>query len=242
MNTVSQRAKMFIWRTSGVVSVSMSDIMPLMRPISVRSPVATTTPRPAPAATSVPLNSIERRSPQSGIGGNRSGRLVDGHGFAGQNRLFDLEAARLDEPQIGGDTVARLDQHQIARHQVDGVNALSSPVTEHGGPWCEHPPDRLHRLFGAAFLNEADHRIDDHHRQDDAGINEMTQHRSHTGRANQHIDEQVVEVRKKPQNGALARRVRAGGSAHTPGACGRLLQYSEPAGVRLQSLQGMPGW
>ena len=54
MATVSQRAKTFIWRSSGVESWRTSVSMPLMRPISVRGPVSTTTPAPCPAATSVP--------------------------------------------------------------------------------------------------------------------------------------------------------------------------------------------
>ncbi|GAB4358480.1 MAG: hypothetical protein Kow0073_16970 [Immundisolibacter sp.] len=63
MNTVSQRAKVSICSTSGVVRVSTLDSMPLMRPIWVCAPVATTTPRPLPAAIRVPLYSIGLRSP-----------------------------------------------------------------------------------------------------------------------------------------------------------------------------------
>ena len=55
MNTVSHRANTFICRTSGVVSTSTVESMPLIRPISVCAPVATTTPRPVPLVTSVPL-------------------------------------------------------------------------------------------------------------------------------------------------------------------------------------------
>ncbi len=74
IRNVSQRAKPFIWRTSGVVRVSTLDSMPLIRPISLAWPVATTTPRPVPAATSVPLKAMQDRSPSGAS--SRTG-LVD---------------------------------------------------------------------------------------------------------------------------------------------------------------------
>ena len=53
MATVSQRPKVSIWRSSGVVRVCTSSSIALMRPISVASAVATTTPLPCPYTTSV---------------------------------------------------------------------------------------------------------------------------------------------------------------------------------------------
>jgi hypothetical protein len=55
MKAVSHLANASICSTSGVVSRSTPDSMPLMRPISVSVPVATTTPSACPAATMVPL-------------------------------------------------------------------------------------------------------------------------------------------------------------------------------------------
>ena len=64
MSTVNQRANLSICSTRGVVSTSTVPNRPLIRPISVWAPVATTTPRPVPAAINVPLNAIEVRSPK----------------------------------------------------------------------------------------------------------------------------------------------------------------------------------
>jgi hypothetical protein len=69
MKSVSQRAKAFIWRTSGVSSLSTSDRSPLMRPIWVWRPVAVTTPRPWPAVINVPPKAMQERSP-SGTSGS----------------------------------------------------------------------------------------------------------------------------------------------------------------------------
>ena len=53
MATVSQRPNTSICRSSGVVNVCTSCSIALMRPISVASAVATTTPVPWPYTTSV---------------------------------------------------------------------------------------------------------------------------------------------------------------------------------------------
>ena len=206
MNSVSQRANRSIWATSGVVSVSTWASIPLIRPIWVSAAVAVTRPRPVPAAISVPENSIERPVAERGILGNRRGALVHGHRLAGQDRLLGLQPARLDQPQIGRHPVARLDQHDVARHQLGRVDALAPPVAQHGRARRQHPADRRHRLFGPAFLDVADHRVDDHHREDHAGVDPVLEQRRDHGRGEQHIDQHVVEMREKPQDRAAPRR------------------------------------
>ena len=54
MITARTRPKAVIWRVSGVSRVSISVIRRVIRPSSVRAPVAVTTPVPMPAATRVP--------------------------------------------------------------------------------------------------------------------------------------------------------------------------------------------
>gem|GEM_PF-1351851 len=65
MARVMVRAKRSICLRRGVVTPSTSWSMPLMRPISVVLPVATTTPSPVPAATMDPLKAMEERSPRA---------------------------------------------------------------------------------------------------------------------------------------------------------------------------------
>ena len=63
MRMVNHFAKAFIWRSRGVWSRSTEESMPLMRPISVFMPVATTSPSAWPAVTMVPLKAQPVRSP-----------------------------------------------------------------------------------------------------------------------------------------------------------------------------------
>ena len=50
--------------------------------------------------------------------------LVDRQRFAGQRRLIDAEIGAVDQLQIGGDDVAELDQHDVARNQQPRVDVL----------------------------------------------------------------------------------------------------------------------
>ena len=40
--------------------------------------------------------------------------------LAGERRLLDLELHRLGEPQVGGHDGARLEQHDVAGHELRG--------------------------------------------------------------------------------------------------------------------------
>ncbi len=73
-------------------------------------------------------------------------------------------------------------------------------VAQHGGAWGEHSPDRRHRRLGLALLEKADHRIGQHHGEDHAGIDPVLQGPRHHGRAQQHIDQHVVELHEEPQH------------------------------------------
>ncbi|MNT17060.1 hypothetical protein D3C72_1521910 [compost metagenome] len=77
-NQVKSRPNSLIWRSSGVVSVWTSPMRLEMRPISVRLPVATTTPCPWPVVTSVPEWRIGSRSPSAASAGTGSSRFSAG--------------------------------------------------------------------------------------------------------------------------------------------------------------------
>ncbi len=54
------------------------------------------------------------------FGGQGFGLLGHGDGFAREGRLIHLQLRNLDEPQVGRDLVARLQQHDVAGHQLSG--------------------------------------------------------------------------------------------------------------------------
>jgi hypothetical protein len=134
--------------------------------------------------------------------------IFDGFRFAGQRRFLDAQVARLDEAQVGRNLVSRSEQHQVTGHQVLGLDLLSPAVPHHRGAERKHVADRVERLFRLAFLNEADQRIDQHHAQDHAAIHPVPEGRGDAGGAEQHIDQDIVELKQETsQRAALLRGV-----------------------------------
>ena len=81
MQTTTAPSTLPTWsssRCSGVVSFAVDPSIPATRPISVRIPVATTTARPRPYVTVVPLNSMSTRSASAVSVGSASTHLSMG--------------------------------------------------------------------------------------------------------------------------------------------------------------------
>ena len=85
-------------------------------------------------------------------------------------------------------------------------SAHASSVAQHGGARREHAADRCHRRLGFALLHEADDRIGQNHGEDHAGIDPVLQARRYRCRRQQHIDQDIVELRQE----AKQRRARLG--------------------------------
>ena len=144
------------------------------------------------------------------------------------------QTPRLDHPQVGGHLVASLQQHDVAGHKVGPVHRYPSPIAQHGGLWCQHAPDRRHRGFGLALLDEADDGVRQHHGKDHPGIDPMLQGPRHNRSTDQHIDQHIVELPQEtdqrpprphfrqavwPMFGQPPRRL---GRSQTIGCCGKV--------------------
>jgi hypothetical protein len=92
--------------------------------------------------------------------------LVDRRRLAGQRGLDGAHLACGNDARIGRDLVARGEPDHVARHQVHRVHAPPPTVADHGhlGRQCARQGGQ--RCFGLAFLQVADHRVDDHHAED----------------------------------------------------------------------------
>ena len=102
---------------------AVSSSRPAMRPISVlhagrgddRLAVAVGRRR---AAEEHVVAIAERRPPR-----DRRGVLDDGQALAGQSGFGGLQRGRLDQPRVGGNGVAFLDEQDVARHDLRGGDA-----------------------------------------------------------------------------------------------------------------------
>ncbi len=141
-------------------------------------------------------------------GVDRGNRLVDRHRLAGQDRLVDPEAARLDQPEVGRHPVTGLEQHDVARHHRLCRDGRPPAVPQDRGVRIDHGADRLQRPLRASLLDEADDGVGDHHGEDHQRVRKVAERaRQHAGR-HQHVDQQVVELQQEPPEDAPAWRLR----------------------------------
>ena len=121
-------------RCSGDVVRFVAVTMSAMRPIWVAWPVAVTTNVAAPRVTCVFWNTMFVRSPSATSSpATRAGVLGHWRALAGERRLLHLERRRRDDPAVGGNHVARLEQHDIAGHELRRVDLVDAPGPTHPG-------------------------------------------------------------------------------------------------------------
>ena len=140
----------------------------------------------------------------------------------------------IEHPGIGGDRIAGGQQHQVAGHQLARGHHLLGAVAQHPHLQGRQPAQCGHRALGAAFLQRADQRVDQHHRQDHPGVALVAErHRQRRG------DEQDGDQRagELPREGApqrpgrrLGQRVGAVLGEPPRGGAGR----QAPLGMALQ--------
>ena len=117
-------------------------------------------------------------------------------------------AARLTRA-VGGDQVARLDEDDVAGHQLLGVDLDRLAVAAHPGDRLHHLRERLDALLGLGLLAQADHGVEDR---------EPGQHDGRAGVAGDDLvdegraqEDDLHEVLVLTQEGPPARLLLAGG-------------------------------
>jgi hypothetical protein len=140
------------------------------------------------------------------VGSHRIAALLDRHGLAGEDGFLHGEPACPEKPEIGGNAVARIKENDVARYQVFCCNRQACAAAQHVRVRREHLADRVHRAFGAPFLDEADHSIRQHDHKNDPGVAGVPEPGCQHRGGDQHVDEDIVELREKPPQRASARR------------------------------------
>jgi hypothetical protein len=132
---------------------------------------------------------------------DRLGDLVDRDRFPGEHGLVALEPRRLQEAQIGGDDVAGLQQHEVARN--DGLALDLDPLAapQHGRAGRHHPHQRGDRLLRTVLLQESDGRVQDQDEADDDGILPVRDRERDRHRRQQDVDERTLELVEQDRQG-----------------------------------------
>ena len=203
MTAVIAYPNFLIWRSSGVSSALTAAIIWLMRPNSVSAPVATTTPVPRPEATSVPEKAMPSRSPTVAFSDTGVRGLVDGDRLAGERRLFRPQVLHVDQAKVRRDLVAGLEQHDVARDQLVRWDQASLAAAHGPGLCRQHVADRVQGLLGFPFLNEAEQRVKEHYPQNDRRVEPQADHQLDEAGAQQHIDQDIVQLQEEPHEWSL---------------------------------------
>src|SRR5690606_2792273 len=96
---------------------------------------------------------------------------------------------RAEQPKIGGDFIASLQQDDIPRDKRFTLNTDPLAAPDYIGMWRQHMADGVHRFLCLAFLNKTDNRIGNHDSQNYTGINPVIQKRCNNSGADQYINQ-----------------------------------------------------
>jgi hypothetical protein len=121
--------------------------------------------------------------------------------LAGQEGLVDQQAARPDEPEVGGNAVAGLDQHDVPGHDLGRRDADPASVPHDVGARGDHAADGGERVLGLALLHKADDRVYHYHGDDDDGVDVVAECPCNDGAGKEDVDQRVVELRQEAQEG-----------------------------------------
>ena len=100
--------------------------------------------------------------------GGRGGRGRDG--LTGEGRFGNLQTGGVNQPGVGGDRRARLQDQDVTRDDVScrDLDQVTVATNSHAGH-C-HQLECLNRSLGPVLLHEAESGIEDHDHQDHDGV------------------------------------------------------------------------
>ncbi len=120
--------------------------------------------------------------------------LRDHGGLAGQHGFVRLQLGDLVEPQVRGNGVARLDEHDVARHQLGGIDRHDRTVAQHAGAHARHATQGGQGALGPVVLHESDDGVQqDDQRNRDRVFRIADQRRQHA-RRDQHANHEIREL------------------------------------------------
>ena len=137
-------------------------------------------------------------------------RLADGRGLPGQAGLVDEELGRVDDAEVGGHLLARLQRDEVAADQVLGRDGAVLPGTHDAGLAPDHRPQAVEGGEGLRLLDEADQRVDQDHAQDDRGVDVLTEQQRRQGGSQEDVDQRVVELEEHAPQERVAPCLRQG--------------------------------
>ena len=99
-------------------------------------------------------------------------QLVYRNRFAGQGRFFDLQGGTFYDPSVRGNGVAGFQNHHITGNQLVGMQYSQLAIPQHLAGGGGHSLQRFNGRFCFALLHNTQHRVEQHHDQDDTNFHQ----------------------------------------------------------------------
>ena len=159
-----------------------------IRPISVLPPVATTTPRPVPAATVADGESYLRQRPSL---------FEDALRFTRQGCLAASKRGGAQQMGVGRDEIARFVCDHVASHNACRRNRRHDSVPPDSGLRRGHPFQRRDRLIGAVLLIKAPQRIPDYDREKCDRLPRLAENAGNHASSYEEPDQDTLQLRQE---------------------------------------------
>ena len=218
---------------SGVLSASVWFSSVAMLPISVFIPVPVTIISPRPAGDRrVHEREADPVAEPDVVARDRRDVLEHRGALPGERRLLDLQGGRHEQPAVGRHAVAGLEEHDVARHQLGGVDLDRHAVAPHPGDVLQHLLEGRQARLRLRLLAQAEHRVEDRQAdQHDRGARLAGDHLVHDRGADQDDLHQVLVLAQE----GLQARLRLLGGEHV-----RAVLLPPPVHLRRRTAPG-PG-
>ena len=132
--------------------------------------------------------------------------FFDRLGLPGEWRLVHAQERNLDQPSIGGDKISRIENEQIAAHDLARRHQLGVTVAHDARAGRCHARERGHRSLGPILLEEADRGVQQDDRENRAAVDPLAQRHGHDRGHDQQPDDEAAELSREQREERRATR------------------------------------
>lgn len=116
--------------------------------------------------------------------------------FSGQRGFVNEEVFRFQQQTIAGNDIARVEDHDVARHDLLDVYLFARAVAQNPRIDLNDGQQLFHRIRCALLLPEAEQAAQADDANDDRSVNRLAQEKGENGRQNQDDDQRAFELRQ----------------------------------------------
>src|SRR5690606_26132190 len=170
----------------------------------------------------------------------------DRHRLARERGFIHVQLGGGEQAAVGRHRLARLEDDDIARHELARIDLHGPSVPHHRGARHLELEQRLHRLACAQLGEEAEGGVDDEHGADGGGVQRVAQEERDGGRSEEQEDDDALELvdQDAPGGNRLGRVERVGPIAFEAAArliVGEAIRRGGEARECVVGREGVPG-